>query len=75
MGHPDYHRRRFAVWSRALLAVPLVAILLGEYLYGTRIAYPDRFWGAVILVAFFGAWALLATVWHYSILWRVRADM
>ncbi len=68
MAHPDYHRQRLAAWSRALLAIPLVAVLLGEYLVGTRAAYPDRFWGALVVVVFFGAWAVLAAVWHYAIL-------
>jgi hypothetical protein len=73
MGHPDYHRRRFATWSRTLLVVPLVAVLFGEYRYGTRVDYPDRFWGAVVVIAFFGAWAALAAAWHYSILRGVDA--
>ena len=68
MGHPDYYRRRFSAWSRVLLAIPLVAVLLGEYLYGTRAAFPDRFWGVLVVVAFFGVWAVLAAVWHYTIL-------
>jgi len=74
MGHPDYHRRRFAAWSRTLLAIPLVAVLLGEYLYGTRLAYPGRFWGALVVVGFFGAWAVLAAAWHYSVLRGVDAS-
>ncbi|MFB6233634.1 MAG: hypothetical protein ABEH61_05190 [Haloarculaceae archaeon] len=74
MGHPEYHRRRVAAWSRALLAIPLVAVLLGEHLVGTRVGSPDRFWGALVVVAFFAGWALLAAGWHYSILRTVRRE-
>ena len=73
MGHPDYHRRRFSAWSRVLLAIPLVAVLFGESLYGTHAASPDRFWGALVVVAFFGVWAVLAAGWHYAILRSVDA--
>ncbi len=74
MAHPDYHQRRFAAWSRTLLVVPLVAVLLGEYLHGTRAARPDLFWGAVVVIAFFGVWAALAAAWHYAILRGVDAS-
>jgi hypothetical protein len=73
MAHPDDHRRRLGAWSRTLLVVPLVAVLLGEYLYGTRLTRPDLFWGAAIVLGFFGAWAALAAAWHYTILRGVDA--
>ena len=56
-----------------LLVVALLAVLLGEYLYGTRVDHPDLFWGAVVVVAFFGAWAALAAAWHYVVLRGIRA--
>jgi hypothetical protein len=68
MAAPEYHRRRLAAWSRALLAVPFVALLLGEYLHATRDGHPDLFLGGLALVAFLGAWAGLAAVWHYAVL-------
>ncbi|MFT4923726.1 MAG: hypothetical protein ACI8XM_002956 [Haloarculaceae archaeon] len=74
MAAPDYHRRRLARWRRVLVAVPLVAILLGEYLYGTRTGYPDLFWGALTVVVFFGAWAGLAATYHYAILSGIDAE-
>ncbi len=68
MALPEYHRRRLARWRRVLLVVPLLALVLSEYLVGTRVARPDLFWGSVTLTAFFTAWALVATLWHYLIL-------
>ena len=68
MAGPEYHRRRLATWRRVALAMPLVAVLLSEYLLGTRLARPDLFWGAVTVTAFFATWAVLAAVWHYLIL-------
>jgi len=68
MAHPEYHRRRFALWRRVLVVTALLALLLSEYLLGTRVARPDLFWGAVTVTAFFAARALLAAAWHYLIL-------
>lgn len=62
------HRRRLAVWKRPLVAVPAVLLLLSPYVVQTRLAHPDRFWGAVALVGFFALWAVGRVVWHYSIL-------
>jgi len=68
MASPTYHRLRFTRWSRILLAVPLLAVLLGRYLYATEAEYPVLFWGALVLVVFFGVWAGAAAAWHYWVL-------
>jgi hypothetical protein len=64
----EEHRRQLVSWRRLLVGLPALTLLLAPYLLGTRTAYPALFWGAVALLAFFGAWAAGQAGWHYWIL-------